>query len=110
MEIRTGKRDDKSVLHVRGRLDATGGPLLEKELLALLAAGEKDYIADLSELDYISSVGLRVLLIAAKKAKEAGGKVVLSGLSEHVREVLEIAGFTAIFTIFADLDEAVSGF
>lgn len=110
MEIVTGKQDGKNIISVKGRLDANTSPELEKTLLAALDAGEKNFIADLSELDYISSVGLRVLLMTAKKAKSAGGKVVLCNLGEHVQEVFEIAGFTAIFPIFADLDEALTSF
>lgn len=110
MELVTGKQDGKNILHVKGRLDATSSPVLEKELLALIEAGEKDYIADFAGLEYISSVGLRVLLMAAKKAKSAGGKVVLCGLNEHVYEVFEIAGFTAIFPIFSQIEEAVQNY
>lgn len=110
MEILTSKQDGKNILQVKGRLDATSSPNLEKELLALLDAGEKDYVADLAGLEYISSVGLRVLLMAAKKAKSAGGKVVLSSLNDHVHEVFEIAGFTAIFPIYSSLDEAIANY
>jgi anti-sigma B factor antagonist len=110
MEIVTDKQDGKNILQVSGRLDANTSPELEKKLLSMLDDGEKDYIADLAGLEYISSVGLRVLLMAAKKAKSAGGKVVLSNLNEHVHEVFEIAGFTAIFPIFASLDEALTNY
>ena len=110
MEIVTDKRDGKHIISVKGRLDATTSPELERALLTALDAGEKDYIADLAGLEYISSVGLRVLLMAAKKAKASGGKVVLCSLNDHVREVFEIAGFTAIFPIFDGVDEALTGF
>lgn len=110
MEIVTGKQDGKIIVSLKGRLDANTSPELEKTLLAALDAGEKNFIVNLSEIDYVSSVGLRVLLMSAKKAKSAVGKVVLCSLNEHVQEVFEIAGFTAIFPIFASLDEALTNF
>lgn len=110
MELVTSKQDGKNIIQIQGRLDATSSPELEKELLTLIEAGEKDYIADLASLEYISSVGLRIFLMVAKKAKSAGGKVVLCSLNEHVYEVFEIAGFTAIFPIFSNLDEALNNY
>ena len=110
MEIIASKQDDKNVIQVKGRLDANTSPELEKQLLSMLNAGEKDYVVDLAELDYISSVGLRILLMAAKKAKGEGGKVVLCGLNEHVQEVFEIAGFTAIFPLYDGIEEALTNY
>ncbi len=110
MEVNTSKHGEVMVMEVVGRLDAGTAPTLENELLQLLEAGNKDFLCDLEKLEYISSVGLRVLLMAAKKAKASGGKVVLNSLQEHVHEVFEIAGFTAIFPIFPTRDEAMSSF
>ncbi len=108
MEITSSKHEDIRILEITGRLDANTAPDLEKELLQHLEAEEKFFLVNFAGLDYISSVGLRVLLMAAKKAKSVGGKVVLSGLQEHVHEVFEIAGFTSIFQIFAGNEEALS--
>jgi anti-sigma B factor antagonist len=110
MEIITAQEDGKNILQVKGRLDATTSPSLEKELLTLLDSGEKDFIADLSGLEYISSVGLRILLMVMKKARAAGGKLAVSSLTEHVQEVFEIAGFTSILPIYKSLDEAISNY
>jgi len=110
MEISSKKHVNINLVQVSGRLDAGSSPDLEKELVSLLESGEKDFLLDFAELDYISSVGLRVLLMAAKKAKAAGGKIVLNSLREHVHEVFEIAGFTAIFPIFSDRDEALGSY
>ena len=57
-------------------------------------------------LDYISSTGLRVLLVAAKRLKAVEGKIVLSSLKPHILEVFEIAGFKSIFPIYATADQA----
>ncbi len=110
MELNSSKQGDVNLVQVSGRLDANSSPELEKELVNMLESGEKDFLIDLAELDYISSVGLRVLLMAAKKAKVLNGKVALISLREHVLEVFEIAGFTAIFPIYANIEEALENF
>ncbi len=110
MEIIKSKNGEVAALKVSGRLDASTASELEKSLIDLFDAGEKYILVDFAGLEYISSVGLRVLLMSAKKAKAAGGKVVLCGLQEHVSEVFEIAGFTAIFEIFDDSDAALGSF
>ncbi len=110
MELNSSKHGDVNLVQVAGRLDANSSPELEKKLVNLLESGEKDFLIDLAELDYISSVGLRVLLMAAKKAKASGGQVALNSLREHVLEVFEIAGFTAIFPIYVSREEALENF
>lgn len=86
----------------QGRLDSNSGPVFEKELLGYIDGGSRRLLLDLSELSYISSAGLRVILVAAKKMKAAGGKLVLAGLSAQVAEVFEISGFNRILDIEPD--------
>ena len=82
-----------------GRLDATTSGAIEKELFALLV-GEVDSInIDMSELNYVSSAGLRVLLVIAKAAKAKGGKLVLFSLKPAILEVIKISGFDRIIAI-----------
>lgn len=110
MNIKEVKKDKATVVMIEGRLDSSSSGILEKKLLSLIETGEKNFLVDFSGMDYISSAGLRVLLMAAKKTKPAGGKVVLSALSDNVKEVFDIAGFTSIFTIFATQEEAIQSF
>lgn len=110
MKIQEDKKGEIIVLELDGRLDSVTSSQLERSLLSHLQAGEQKLIIDFAQVDYISSAGLRVLLMAAKKAKAAGGRVVLSALLTNVKEVFDIAGFTAIFTIFASLSEALASF
>ena len=67
----------------------------------LIGDGAPRLAVDLSKLEYISSAGLRVLLVVAKKVQQAKGKVVLFGLAPNVREVFSISGFDQIFSIRA---------
>lgn len=110
MEIAQSKKGEVCVLELKGRLDSATSPQLEKKILSLLDEGEKFYLLDLAGLDYISSAGLRILLMSAKRSGAAGGKVVLSRLQEHVREVFDIAGFSTIFSIYATPEEGLGGF
>lgn len=106
MKIQESRSGAVVVLELDGRLDASTSNILEKKLTEFLAGGEKYFILDFKELDYISSAGLRVLLMTAKKTKGNGGKVALSSLKEHVKEVFDIAGFTAIFPICSTREDA----
>lgn len=82
-----------------GRLDTTTAAAAEKALLALLVDGVDSINMDLSELDYVSSAGLRVLLVVAKAAKAKGGKLILLAPKPAILEVIKISGFDRIIHI-----------
>jgi anti-anti-sigma factor len=89
-----------------GRLDATSAAALQARLLGLIDAGIHRLIVDLSQLDYISSVGLRVFLIAAKRLSPLGGRMVLCAVRPQVRNVFTIAGFDRLFGMFETREDA----
>lgn len=99
MKIDTEKRNGVEVLQLDGRLDANTSKDLEEKLLPLVSQPGSRVLVDGSSMGYISSAGLRVFLMAAKKAKRADSRIVLAGLSESVMEVFDISGFSALFTI-----------
>lgn len=80
-----------------GRIDTLTAPEAERELKALVGGR---LALDLSQLDYISSAGLRVLLRLAKAAGRSGSELVLVGACGMVREVLEESGMEALFTMY----------
>jgi anti-anti-sigma factor len=80
---------------------------LEQRILALIDAGEKRLVIDCAQLQYISSAGLRVLLIAAKRLSDSG-KLALAALNNQIRDVFDIAGFSSIFQIYRTQDDAVA--
>jgi len=108
MEINTRKEENATVVSVTGKMDAVSSPELEKELSQLMAEGEKDFVIDLGELDYISSAGLRVILATAKRLKEKEGKILLASLQDMVKEVFEISGFSAIIPIYESVESALN--
>lgn len=99
MDIREEKKGQIQVLGPVGQLDTRTSHDFEKKIAEFLAAGERRFIIDLSQLDYVSSAGLRVLLLLAKKLNAMEGDLVLTGMNAQVREVFDVAGFTTIFTI-----------
>jgi len=89
------------------RFDFDSAPLIENELKPVLGKHPEQVLFDFSKTEYISSVGVRVLLGASRTLKEGGGKIALSSLCHQVSYILEIAGFTKIFTIFETRDKAI---
>ncbi len=107
MQIKEETRGDVLVVVASGRLDSGSSGVLEAVLPPRVQANEK-VVLDLSDVPYVSSAGLRVMLIGAKAARAKGHKLVLSGLAPSVREVFDISGFSSIFAIEADADSAVA--
>jgi anti-anti-sigma factor len=84
--------------------------MFEDKILAVIDEGERQLVIDLSQLNYVSSAGLRVFLLASKRLSPAGGKLVLCSLQEPVKEVFEIVGFFSILSILGSRDEALKSF
>ena len=94
-------------LQLAGRLDSESAPQLESMLLAQLQEqGRQAVVLDCSELNYIASAGLRVLLMAAKRAGPAGARFIVCGLQPQVREVFAVSGFLKILSVADDFEQA----
>ena len=87
--------DDSGAVRLTGRLDAASVSTARD----FLARIETTTRLDFTELEYIASVGLGVLVAAQRRLKEKGEGLVLTGLSPHLREVLSLAGFEGIFAV-----------
>jgi anti-anti-sigma factor len=111
MEINTRKEKNAVVVSVKGRMDAVSSADFEKELATLMAEGESTFIIDFGELDYISSAGVRSILIAAiaaKKLKAKEGYLSLCSLKDLVEEVFKISGFSSIIPIYESVNSALA--
>jgi anti-sigma B factor antagonist len=97
------------ILAVDGNLDAEGTQAMEEKVLALLEAGETSLLFDFSQLDYINSSGLRVLVLAYQRLKKASGRVAICGIKDYIQEVFEVSGYDKIFPLFPDRDGAMTG-
>jgi len=108
--VKTGKENNAVIVKISGRMDAVTAPEFEKILSAWIDESEKYFVVDLSSLEYISSAGLRSILIIAKKLKALNGKILLAAMEESVNEVFEISGFNSIIPIHDTVQAAVRQF
>jgi anti-sigma B factor antagonist len=106
MEINERKVKGVCVVGLKGRLNLEGSETLAQRLHQLIDDGERSLIIDGETLEYISSAGFRVLLVAANRLKGLSGKIVLSSLKPHILDVFEVAGFKSIFPIYDNSDQA----
>ena len=111
MELAPKRFADAVVVSPAGRVDQSNAEAFQNALaphLRQCAPGGDRVILDLSGLDYISSAGLRVLMLAAKQCKAQKGVLLVTGLQPLVREIFEISKFTLVFTIKPSLQEALA--
>jgi anti-sigma B factor antagonist len=106
MDFNESKTGDFTVLQLTGKLGPAGQKELLDRLLELFETPSGKVIIDCSKLTYISSSGLRVLLMALKKSMSTGGDLRLCGVHTNIRELMVISGFTSIFNIYEDQEEA----
>ena len=106
MEITSRIDGDLVQLNVSGSIDASTSPSVEQAVTAAIGGGRKRLIFDMRQVSYISSAGLRAILMAAKQAKAAGGGVAVFGLQAEVKEVFDISGFGKIVPIATSDAEA----
>ena len=110
MEIRQDTKENVVILSVIGRLDATTAADLESTLVPMIEKNGGRIILNLDGLEYISSAGLRILLLGMKMIKKVAGQMVLCQMKDHIREIFEIAGFLPIFTIVDSEEDALATF
>ena len=119
MEITEHATADIITLSLSGRLDATTAKTFQDAILGRIESGSCRLVVELSQLEYISSAGLRVFALAGKRLNSVNGKLVLCGLKktipyhtlnripDPVREVFETSGFSTIFPSYGSHDDAV---
>jgi stage II sporulation protein AA (anti-sigma F factor antagonist) len=108
MEFAHEQTGDVVIVRLAGRLDSGAAHSAEDGFNGVLGGGTPRLAIDMTKLDYISSAGLRVLLVVAKKVQQAKGKVALFGLSPNVSEVFSVSGFDTIFSVMPDSAAAVA--
>ncbi|MDD1719422.1 MAG: STAS domain-containing protein [Methanoregulaceae archaeon] len=108
MEVRKFNKQSFVLIEVSGRVDTTSAPDLETEINRLIGEGNRRLLLNMSDVAYISSGGLRVLLATAKKLRGDNDRLGLCSPSPEVNKILKLAGFTSIFPIYAHEDDAVA--
>ncbi|MBV8062337.1 MAG: STAS domain-containing protein [Nevskia sp.] len=113
MELNATRKLNTVVLAPRGRVDHSNADAFGKAVAPHVEACCKDgprLLFDLSGLEYISSAGLRVLMLASKRAIPAGGRIGVAAPSALVREILEISRFDLVFPVFDTVDQGLASF
>jgi len=105
VQVQVTSENNLQIVKILGRIDAITSPELEKELMELINQGATRLILDLGEVPYISSAGLRVILMAAQKLYGTGS-VAIAETKPEVQEILEMTGFDTIMPIYKSVEEA----
>ena len=109
IEVAEEREDGALVLLPVGRLDSANARAFESIVMDHIGNDERRLIFDFGRLSFISSSGMRVLLIAAKKLQASSGTLVLCAMKGHIHEVFRISGFDRIIRITESRDAAVTG-
>jgi anti-sigma B factor antagonist len=110
VQVEAHRYADVLVVTVDGRIDYVNAEEFKTSLMPHLnhgTTGGNQVVLDLSRLEYISSAGLRVLMIAAREAKAKQGRLIAVALQPVVREIFEISKFTLVFQLFDSVQDAL---
>jgi anti-anti-sigma factor len=108
MDIGREQQGDVTIVKLGGRFDSAAASAAETQLGDALGTGSPRLALDMSRLEYISSAGLRVLLVLARKVQQGSGKIALFGLAPNVREVFTVSGLDTILSIQPDAAAALA--
>ncbi len=108
MDMTTERQDGVLAAAVGGRIDGTNSAEFEQALRTAVQDDDRAVIVDLEQLAYISSAGLRAVLLTAKFLSNQGAKFALCSLAAPIREVFEVSGFDKIIAIHGSRDDALT--
>lgn len=100
--------DGAAVITVAGELDLYTAPRLKEELLSILEVGILKIVVDMTEIHFIDSSALGVLIGGIKRLKPKGGKLVLVSVDENVNWIFQITGLNSVFDIHTTRDAALA--
>ena len=116
MEVVHHRLHDVDILSIQGRIQAPEAAKLRERINQLFDEGHYCLVLDLAQLEYIGSVGLRVLVEACRRARQqkllrfAHGDVRIIHLPQRVKQVLDLTGIMPLFPVYDNLEEAVASF
>ena len=106
MEIQDRKHGDITVVEIHGDIDTNTAPEAQEHILPLLGSGAK-LLLEVTDVGYMSSAGLRVMLLLYRRVASQDGRIVLVGLSDEIRDTMEVTGFLGFFTTCDTFEEGV---
>jgi len=110
LEISRDSLKRVELVKVSGRVDSSNAGELDSALKTTMEDGHHNLVLDLSEVNYMSSAGLRALIAALRECKKHRGDVRIANPSERVAEVLSLAGVDSLFQVYPDTTAAVGSF
>jgi len=111
MDLTPKRYADTVVLSPVGRIDHSNSEGFKTALapfMARCASGQDRVLLDFVDVEYISSIGLRVLMLASKQAKTQGGSIGVAALQPTVKEIFEISRFTMVLDVFPSVREGLA--
>lgn len=105
--VQKSRENETVIVAVKGRIDAVAASDFEQQMSDLLAQGEKRIVLDMSELEFISSAGLRSILVMVKKLKGQDGGLALAAMTPTVLKVFKLSGFAAILPLSDTVESAL---
>jgi anti-anti-sigma factor len=108
MEIQKERVGDVDVVSANGRLDGIYSTAFAKEVGELLAGTNPKILIDFAEIDFVTSAGIRAVMLLIKKAEVSGAVFALCGVNEQVREILDTTGLGPLITIHPGRPEGLA--
>ena len=110
MDFTVDDLGDVRTVRIAGNLDTQTSQGAQEQLMQLIDNGATKVLVDFEDLNYISSSGLRMLLVAAQQLADTSGQLRICSPNTMVREVFDTAGFSEIFSVYSSQAEALDGF
>lgn len=110
LDISTESLKRVDLVKVSGRIDSSNAGELDQALKDIIGNGRNNIVLDLSEVNYMSSAGLRAIIAALRECKKRHGDVRIANPSERVSEVLSLAGVDSLFQVYDSRTAAVGSF
>lgn len=108
MEVERTTIGEVQIFRVIGRLDSSTGLAFETVVIGAIKPDAKRVVLDFTAVDYVSSAGLRVVLLAAKQTRAMQGGFAIFGMAKTIHHVFQMSGFARIIAIFDTMPEAVA--
>jgi anti-sigma B factor antagonist len=107
MEVRVREAGKITVVELAGELTWSTAPVAQARIVEQLHPGSR-IVVDMSGVSFMASAGLRMLLVVYRTVGGTGGRVILAGASEEIRETMEVTGFLDFFTLCGSLESAIA--
>ncbi len=103
------RKNGTAIVNVAGRLDGSTNQEFEELMLGLLDEDLQKIVVDFSDLEYINSSGLRVLVMTFQRITKKGGSLAVCGLRDYILEVFTISGYDMLLQVHPTVEDALGG-